>query len=878
MDNNNDALPKRKTNYFPNSTRDKESEKNKEHHRETAQKRKEKTGHAEQQILKDGVVAHVFPTNKAAATEGGKETLAIPCSFTGCRAGETVEELRSNHKLQRGQEFPFSLPTANGSGDQQSSRNTGDENRKRDRAGRREEKSTCSLFRGSETMAEIPKERESRRTPGIYSGDVPGGESRRSGRSDAYCRGCGGMEMRIAHSEDPPYYGAHCGLCTMGLDRKDESHSHDQKPQTGSRISNERGDKLVPNGLCWEKTPFEENGHHLSTGVWTHCGMCKGVHPAHEQCTTLRLCRVPKNLVSQVGKKVELAIEPTYDPQIKSEDNDSYEYWSWEIEGLVVSESSQQPTVGHPQTGPLQSGGKPDNEKHRSRPPIPPAHYKLHIPQVSGQLKVKKLLASRYHTSAYKKWTSLRNDTVASTSRQYALNGRPGDLEALLGAGVVRPAYMAGFPMKPFLLQEEKGGGRCRVITDVPHLNNILRGKVPARLPSVVKLYHKVLKALCVVSIDFKCFFFQVPLGTRNRTPYTFTVGGKLYRWMVVPMGVTWAVRVAQEIAETFAEYITKGKPSLWTIVYVDNIYIGCDSWQEAKEIVLATRAAADRFRASVEIETWGGDTPGDILGIQFNLATKEARVAPAFYKRHECVWGPVPEGTWDAKALLRWVGVLLRSLYILRVPLYEAQPLLRLLAELARSQAKEQLTGEVEVDQEWRVALEAVQKRTAPNTTAIIRHPRPHEEVTKICYSDASSWGAGWVVATQERLWVGAHKWEAGESLWPQVAREARAAELAVTKFCSSEEKSLLVVDAGALVLAEKKGYSPNPHINAFVKAAFNNNVSVAHVPSSRNIADAPSREREPPKPLTILQEVRALPDTVNNSEKINKQRRSRW
>ena len=52
----------------------------------------------------------------------------------------------------------------------------------------------------------------------------------------------------------------------------------------------------------------------------------------------------------------------------------------------------------------------------------------------------------------------------------------------------------------------------------------------------------------------------------------------------------------------------------------------------------------------------WGGDG----RCIQFNLATKEARVDPAFYKRHECVWKPVPEGTWDAKALL-CLGVAMR-------------------------------------------------------------------------------------------------------------------------------------------------------------------------------------------------------------------------
>ena len=50
-------------------------------------------------------------------------------------------------------------------------------------------------------------------------------------------------------------------------------------------------------------------------------------------------------------------------------------------------------------------------------------------------------------------------------------------------------------------------------------------------------------------------------------------------------------------------------------------------------------------------------------------------------------------------------------------------------------------------------------------------------------------------------------------------MAWEAQAAEPAVVNFCGNLEKGLLLVDAGALILSEKKeGYSPNPHVNAFV------------------------------------------------------------
>ena len=515
---------------------------------------------------------------------------------------------------------------------------------------------------------------------------------------------------------------------------------------------------------------------------------------------------------------------------------------------------------------------------------LPPPSYKLHIPQETRCLRVRKLLGRRWEKSAFKRWTTLKNDVIPHRSRQFNFTGRRGDKEILIEAGVIKETRVLGFPMKPFLLQEEKGGGRCRVITDVPNLNELIKGKVPARLPYVVHMYGEIVKAKFVVSIDFKCFYFQLPLPGRRATPYTFRMEGKLYRWTVVPMGVSWAVRAAQEVAEAFTEKIVEAAQcGLWNITYVDNIYVGCNSLEEVERIMTAAKEAAKNYHAAVEMEYFGGEKAGDILGINFDLSRGEARVAPGFYKKHEVVWGVIPEGKWQTVTLLRWVGVLLRALYILRRRLTEARPLLVCLADLARRQAKEGLLGTVEASKEWRAAIETMQKITAPGTLAEIRPDIENTDpVEKICYSDASAWGAGWVLISQDRIWTGAQKWTV-EAGWPQVELEARAAELAVLRFSDGGQKEgvtpgrlLLILDAGALVLAEKKGHSKNAKINAFVSAAQQHNVSVAHVRTQFNIADALSRDKEPPATEVIQEEVRALPRTVNNH--INKQKRSRW
>eukprot|EP00658_Telonema_sp_P-2_P068887 TRINITY_DN5789_c0_g1_i3.p1 TRINITY_DN5789_c0_g1~~TRINITY_DN5789_c0_g1_i3.p1 ORF type:complete len:129 (-),score=10.74 TRINITY_DN5789_c0_g1_i3:396-782(-) len=116
----------------------------------------------------------------------------------------------------------------------------------------------------------------------------------------------------------------------------------------------------------------------------------------------------------------------------------------------------------------------------------------------------------------------------------------------------------------------------------------------------------------------------------------------------------------------------------------------------------------------------------------------------------------------------------------------------------------------------------------------------------------------------------------------WSQVDREARAATIGLKRLVREgtavQGQILLAVDAGVLVLAEKKGYSQNPRVCEFVHTARELQARVFHVRSERNVADAPSRGKELLTDETVLGEVKALRETYKRSHVINKHPRSRW
>ena len=643
--------------------------------------------------------------------------------------------------------------------------------------------------------------------------------------------------------------------------------------------------------------PPYSNQPEVSCGGITRNG--EGGHPTSVKPPALPICWSTTFIHDQI---MSIPDVPTPEnKKVKSEGgiHEAYDYWAYLVEGVKVKveekDRAVNPLVHGAGTG--QAHSRPNSLIHENRKPLihgeefplihgeesPLIHGevpKLHIPTMAGRLKAKKLLGPAWKKSSYRKWTGIHDSSQNPQKRQHSVHSFAPHIEALCAAGVMAETKRAGFPMKPFLLLEAKAKGlRYRIITDVPELNTQIKGKVPARLPNVTGNYHTILRANYVVSADFSCFFFQLALAKRRGTPYTFRVKGKLYRWMVVPMGVAWAVRAAQEIAAEFAEKIKGLVNTVWDLTYVDNIYLGVMTEDEAKAAIKTIEMLAQRYKANISAEYF---STGEILGVTVSLTQKNCRVADAYYDRHSDVWSEFKTGEWKVTELLRWVGVLLRAHYILRGKLSDIRPLIVQLAELARHQTTAVAQDTFKADEGWKTAIQQAQEYTKKGTLAQIRVPNT-TPTNYICFVDASEWGCGSVHITERRIVVKSHKW-ATESEWPQVEREARGAEITINEIFedgsqqATKPRVLLIVDAAAILYAEKKGYSKNPIINRFVAAARKWEVMVAHVRSESNIADTPSRQQEPQELHQMVSGAEALQDALNESKKINSHPRSTW
>lgn len=350
---------------------------------------------------------------------------------------------------------------------------------------------------------------------------------------------------------------------------------------------------------------------------------------------------------------------------------------------------------------------------------------------------MRKLLGAGWSTSDYKKWSQLK--FRPERDRQFSLHSGPrkDDMQKLLAAGIVRKHGYPGIPMRPFYLaQPEKS--RYRLITDVPQLNRNLKGKVPAKLPRVTQSYRLLLSSPWIVSMDFACFYFQLPLSSNHGSPYTFRHRGVTYRWMVVPMGAAWSCRAAQEVAEAFCVKVQQlAGCGTWNLTYIDNLYWGCESEEEAERIEKAVEKLAEQMNAKFTLEHW---QRGAVLGVTVDLQRKEVTVPVNYYKKHLPVWERPPR---DISEMYRWAGVLIRAHHVLRGRLAGISKLLGEVANAARLRAMGREDSWC-CAEETRRGVEEAQKVTAEGTLANLHQDDPLGEVSLLVYTDAAEWGAG--------------------------------------------------------------------------------------------------------------------------------------
>ncbi len=111
-----------------------------------------------------------------------------------------------------------------------------------------------------------------------------------------------------------------------------------------------------------------------------------------------------------------------------------------------------------------------------------------------------------------------------------------------------------------------------------------------------------LLRGLYAASLDWRCFYYQLPLHERVWSFFTVAVGGQSYMFTRLPMGFKWAVAIAQ----TITLFLSLGLVGVTIDVYIDNMLIVGDetSVRAAVAIVLARCRAYNVSVGSVEMGT----------------------------------------------------------------------------------------------------------------------------------------------------------------------------------------------------------------------------------------------------------------------------------
>ena len=526
--------------------------------------------------------------------------------------------------------------------------------------------------------------------------------------------------------------------------------------------------------------------------------------------------------------------------------------------------------------------------------------WNVHVPgNTAGEMKVRGLFGEQWNSSLFKKMTSLHSSTKAAhksfshkipntgpakTSAKSKETLSEETTKILLEKKIIQRVSAAKanaphFDIRPTLLPEWKKK-RWRILAETRELNAQLKGKCPAKLPRIVHQYQTMMEHSWCVEVDFQCFYFQLALG-HGGSPYLFKEGAEWYRWLVVPMGTTWAVAVAQEVAEKFCDTVFEDSrvENGHTVTYIDNIYIFTHDYEVAKTAEQSAIKLAEKYDA--KITTQVTQRP-QVLGLECDLREKKIVLHEAYYTKHEAAWTIPMSNHPDIGTLSQWLGVWIRAAYMLRVPLYKLRQTLRLLSKVSRRSAQEnyetagksiQLCGE---DLE---AVEEIRHLTKRGTHARWRKENEESKAERLAYCDAAEWGTGYIAIDDSSIVVSSEPWKE-ECPTDQVTREALGACRAIEELHSSGNplRTILLVDAAALVYAEKKGWSKNEHINKCVELCNTFKVLLLHVPGVENLADGVSRGKRPPAEEEVNLSLKDVTNQIKASETINHAARTTW
>lgn len=410
------------------------------------------------------------------------------------------------------------------------------------------------------------------------------------------------------------------------------------------------------------------------------------------------------------------------------------------------------------------------------------------------------------------------------------------DLKSILAAGILAPA--SNRPSRAFCrlgFVPELSKYRRRIILEPRDLNKCVTSNflIKVNLPQLSDIAELTVFDK-IEAVDFKSFYYQIPIAEDVRQFYRVELNGGLYEVAKLPQGARHAVGVAQIIARAATKLACGNRLPPKLLVYIDNIFIP----HAARD--------PDTFAEKLQPFTVGSAKTSvitTVLGVEVNCGTKLLSVKQSIVEKLGELSKTFSE--WTARDVLKVFGLANFVLRVLHRPWSMFISQLKLLSTLCSKFFALNLDDKYDLKPPMQQALLHMINRC--QTFGPCKGVTKEKEGRTTLITDASL--AGWaciIVGVDGAAEVIAGEWKPWEEPWSINRKELNA----IGKGLKHLEKEYggapvdLITDSRVAIQSLNKGHSLTA-LNTEVAEILEHKrkIFASWVASENNPADEPSR-----------------------------------
>lgn len=349
-------------------------------------------------------------------------------------------------------------------------------------------------------------------------------------------------------------------------------------------------------------------------------------------------------------------------------------------------------------------------------------------------------------------------------------------------------------------------------------------------------------QARYAVLYDFAAFFWQIPLNFAVRKYFAARVAGTWVQPVVLPMGFTHSVNIAQSIATYLLNLILAGEDGIVFDAYIDGLLFASPS--KEKIVRIASKACELFARFNVQLsENTGVVSSFTYRGVFVDLATHQYSLSTKFVEKFIARLPTTQTAEWQV-----WRSVISMLLYAHQIrghPLAQLVRLLRFGARHCATPARKPVTL-------WNSAFEGFKRLSdsvVRNSPAKIVPDVTIDSPRFLLVTDASTTVGlgGSVIIDTTTGGVATSAFPLQHA--PICVMEALAVEVGVRMLphCAQRDGCCIATDNTAVMWSLKKGYSMVDPLNSVIQRIVAlpqfKNACISFVPTAINPADPLSR-----------------------------------